>query len=72
MLRVKHKSDAVINKTPVLLISNSLLFLCSDPAFRDVRCKIYYWNQFEDLKYSDKKPYPLVIFKILDYFEISI
>nr|QTE04129.1 MAG: nonstructural protein [Lanius cristatus ambidensovirus] len=71
-VRVKHKSDCVINKTPVLLISNSLLFLCSDPAFKDIRCKIYYWTQFEELKNSDKKPYPLVIFKVLDYFEIQI
>lgn len=54
-VRVKHKSDGIVTNTPVLLISNQPLFVCSDAAFRNVRCKIYYWRQFEDLKYSNKK-----------------
>lgn len=71
-VRVKFKPDAIFTKTPVLLISNHNLSICSDFAFNNVRLYTMRWKAAELLKYSNKKPYPLVLYDLFKKYNITI
>lgn len=71
-IKVKFQGDKIFTKTPVLLIANYMLDICYDIHFKDVRLKTYVWKQCNMLKASNKKPYPLVIFDLFEYYNIDI
>lgn len=71
-IRVKHQGDKIFCKTPVLLISNSLLSICYDTAFNNVRLYTMNWKSAPLLRESNKKPYPLVLFDLFDFYNILI
>lgn len=71
-VRIKHSPDGIYYRTPVLLLSNNVLDICNDPTFRNVRIKVFYWKKCEMLKHSTKQPYPMAIFDVFDYYNISI
>lgn len=71
-IRVKYQGDKIFTKTPVLLISNGSLEICSDPHFRDVRLKTFRWRQASLLKEYKKKPYPLCIFDLMEKYNVTI
>lgn len=71
-VRVKFKGDAIFTKTPVLLISNTMLQICSDYAFNNVRLYTMRWKTAPLLKDSDKKPYPLCIFDLFEKYNIIL
>lgn len=69
---VKHQKDSVLYKTPVLLMSNSYSFVNHDPAFKDIRVKTFLWKPYDTLQSSEKKPYPLAMFKIFDMYNVNV
>lgn len=71
-VKVKHVSDAIFTKCPVILISNVPMDICYDPIFKDVRLKTFFWTPCEDLKDSNKKPYPMCLFDLFDKYNVSI
>lgn len=71
-VRVKHQPDKVVFKTPVLIMANSTLDICRDPAFVNVRFKLFNWNYAAFLKDAEKKAYPLAIFDVLNYYDIKM
>ena len=71
-VRVKHSSDKIVIKTPVLFISNHKIVIVDDPAFKDIRTKSFYWQKFEELKESHLKPYPPAIFSVFKHFNVSV
>ncbi|GFS56835.1 initiator protein NS1, partial [Trichonephila inaurata madagascariensis] len=71
-VRVKHCPDGIYYRTPVLLLSNNNLDICNDPTFKDVRLKVFYWRKCELLKKSDKQPYPMAVFDLYSYFNVSL
>lgn len=71
-VRVKHCPDGVYRRTPVLLLSNNNLEIVNDPTFRDVRLKCFFWKRCDMLKASSKQPYPMAIFDIFSYYNVSL
>lgn len=71
-IRVKYQGDKIYKKTPVLLISNSMLDICSDPAFKGIRLVTFTWNVAPFLRDSTLKPYPLAIFDLYNMYGINM
>ncbi|XP_047116525.1 uncharacterized protein LOC124796394 [Schistocerca piceifrons] len=70
-IRVKYKGDAILRRTPVFLISNSQLIVCSHPHFKDIRAKTIRWSKYDELKNAAKKPYPLAFLEVLQMYDVS-
>ena len=70
-IRVKFQGDKIFTRTPVCFITNGVLELSGDPHFRDVRLKTLRWSSCNLLKSSLKKPYPLALFDVFDYFDVK-
>lgn len=71
-IRVKYQGDKIFTRAPVLLISNFELDICYDPHFRNVRLHTIRWNTCNMLKDSNKKPYPLCIFRLFEHYNVTI
>ena len=71
-IRVKFQGDKIFTKTPVCLISNNSLDIATDPHFRNIRCVTLRWQTCNFLKESKKKPYPLVLYDIYSFYNISL
>lgn len=71
-IRVKFQGDKIFTRTPVCFITNGDLDISWDPHFRDVRMKTLRWSSCPLLAKSMKKPYPLALFDVFDYFEVDI
>lgn len=71
-IRVKFQGDKIFTKAPVLLISNNRLQITGHVHFEGIRSHTLKWKTCESLKHSVKKPYPLCLFDIYDYYNISI
>ncbi|XP_047098001.1 uncharacterized protein LOC124711818 [Schistocerca piceifrons] len=69
-IRVKYKGDAILRRTPLLLISNSQPIVCSHPDFNNVCVRTIRWKKFDELKNAIKKPYPLAFFSLLQMYKI--
>lgn len=69
-VRVKFKRDHVFYRTPVLLLSNDLPFVVTDPAFRE-RVRHFRWKQCSELKKYKLKPYPLALVDIFNHFNVA-
>lgn len=70
-IRVKFKEDKIFTRTPVCFITNGVLELTGDPHFRNVRLVSLSWKTCNLLAASNKKPYPLALFDVFDYFGVS-
>jgi len=68
---VKHLKNQICRRTPVILISNQQCSFYHDPAFVGVRIKLYRWGYAHFLAESNKKPYPLAIFDLLNKYKID-
>lgn len=71
-VRVKQQPGRVVFKTPVLILANSMLDICKDPTFLNVRLKLYNWNYAPFLKEAEKKPYLFAIFDVLNFYDIKM
>nr|UCS96299.1 MAG: nonstructural protein 1 [Parvoviridae sp.]UCS96306.1 MAG: nonstructural protein 1 [Parvoviridae sp.] len=70
-IRVKYQGDKIFTRAPVCLISNSMLDICYDRHFKDIRLKTIKWNTCPLLKDSNKKPYPLCLYNLFDMYNVQ-
>lgn len=61
--KIKYQPDAIITRTPVIVLSNNDVFP-NDKAFNS-RIKRYDWKTCPWLKKCNKKPHPLCIYHLL-------
>nr|QOD39539.1 NS1 [uncultured densovirus] len=66
---VKHKAEAPVYRTPIIMLTNSHLSIINDPAFKD-RVKVYYWKKAQYLADYDKKPHPLATYKLFKMYNL--
>lgn len=66
--KIKYAPDAVIMRTPVIILSNNDVFP-NDKAFRS-RMYTYKWKTFNALKNYKKKPHPLSCYKLLKKYNL--
>ncbi|QOR29551.1 nonstructural protein [Bat-associated densovirus 1] len=71
-IRVKFQGDKIFTRTPVCFITNGVLELTGDPHFKNVRLVSINWRTCNLLAMSDKKPYPLALFDVFDYFGVGL
>lgn len=71
-IRVKYQADKIFTRAPVCLISNKTPDICHDIHFKDVRLVTLRWRQCELLKDSNKKPYPLCLFRLFEIYNVAI
>ncbi|GFX22415.1 hypothetical protein TNCV_3600471 [Trichonephila clavipes] len=71
-VRIKHNPDGIYRRTPVLLLSNNNLDIANDSHFKDVRMKVFNWRRCNLLKESDKQPYPMAVFDLFEYYNVSL
>lgn len=71
-VKVKYKGDQIFTKTPVLLMANGMLQITNHPHFENIRNVTMRWTTAPFLAESDKKPYPLCIFDLFDYYNIHV
>lgn len=67
-VRIKYKDDAVIDRTPVIVLSNRQIFP-NDAAF-NTRMWKYVWKPFPYLKSIKKSINPNAIIEMFKYFNI--
>lgn len=67
-VRVKYQQDAVVARTPIIVLSNKQIFP-NDKTF-NTRMSVWHWKLSPFLKTCDKKPHPLAFPKLLRYFGI--
>lgn len=70
-IRVKFQGDKIFTKAPVIIITNNHIGFLHRPEFMGIRVYKIKWYQAELLKHSNKKPYPLCLFKLYDYYNVS-
>lgn len=66
--KVKYQGDAVITRTPVIVLSNNDIFP-NDSAFRS-RIFQYRWKACDFLKDCKKKPHPLAFYHLLSLYKV--
>lgn len=71
-IRVKHQGDKIFTRTPVIFITNGMLEISGDSAFKNVRLTTLQWRTCPLLAESSMKPYPLALFDVFDYFNVSV
>lgn len=71
-IRVKYQGDKIFTRAPVILISNSVIDICNDRHFKDIRLHTMRWGTCSMLKDSNKKPYPLCLFNVFDHYGINV
>lgn len=66
--KVKYSNDTIIQRTPVIVLSNNDIFP-KDLAFRSRIIK-YNWKTCSDLKILKKKPWPLAFHTLLEKYDL--
>lgn len=66
--KVKYQGDAVITRTPVIILSNNDIFP-HDAAFRS-RMFTYQWRSCDKLKSYTKKPHPIALYHLFEKYNI--
>lgn len=66
-VRVKNKEDAPVYRTPVIILTNNVISIMNNYAFKDRMCQ-YKWKTMPLLKNYNKKPYPMVVEKIIEKY----
>lgn len=67
--KVKYMPDAIVTRTPVIVLSNNDVFP-NDLAFRS-RMISYKWKSADFLKGYNKKPHPMSIFSLFDLYDVQ-
>lgn len=67
-VKVKFLDDAIVNRTPVIVLSNNDIFP-KDTAFR-TRMYFYMWKSCASLKRCKKKLLPLILPKLFEMYKI--
>lgn len=67
--KVKHQDDAVLSRTPIIILSNNDVFPKNE-AFR-TRMICHQWKPCEELREFSKKPSPLCYLKLLDHYGVG-
>lgn len=67
-VKVKFRSDTIIQRTPVIILCNRDVIPHTQP-FND-RCFRFTWSRAPYLKSYNKKPYPLCIHNLFQYYNI--
>lgn len=68
-VNVKCKADAAVHRTPVIILTNNIVSIMNDPAFKDRMIK-YTWKPAPFLKDISKKPNPLTYIYLLKQYNI--
>lgn len=68
IVRVKFQSDQTVNRTPVIILSNSNIFP-SDPAFTN-RMYMYVWDTAPHLARYSKKPHPIATYHLFKKYKL--
>lgn len=66
---VKHKAEAPVYRTPIIMLTNNNLSIINDPAFKD-RVKVYHWKSAPYLADYDKKPHPLATYELFKMYNL--
>ena len=66
---VKHKAEAPVYRTPIIMLTNNNLSIINDPAFKD-RVKVYHWKRAPYLADYDKKPNPLATYELFKLYNL--
>lgn len=69
-VRVKHQMDTHVKRTPVIVLTNSVVNFMTDLAFKE-RIVKFNWKHASFLKDIECKPYPLCLFHILKKYKID-
>lgn len=67
--RVKYKNDVAVNRTPVIVLTNTAVNFMHDPAFAD-RIKVYRWMTCPKLKEHTMKPHPMCLIELFLKYNI--
>lgn len=71
-IRVKYQGDQIFTRTPVVFITNGVLEISYDHAFKDIRLVTIQWQSCPLLAESKKKPYPLALFDVFNHFNVPL
>lgn len=72
-IKVKFQGDKIFSRTPVCFISNAPLdLIVGDRDFINVRIISFRWKPFSYLANSVLKPFPLAMFDIFKYYNVSL
>lgn len=66
--KVKYENDAVVQRTPVIVLSNNDIFP-KDSAFTSIML-IYEWKTAPLLREYKRKPHPIGIYALLEKYNI--
>lgn len=66
---VKYKEEKPVYRTPVICLTNNVISVMSDVAFRD-RLRVYHWRTAPFLRHYLKKPHPLATFKLFEKYNL--
>lgn len=69
-VKVKCQPDMAVERTPIIILTNNLLSIMHQPAFKD-RVAKFTWKAAPFLKDISYKPYPLAFFEILNMYNID-
>lgn len=68
-VNVKCKADAAVHRTPVIVLTNNVVSIMNNPAFKD-RMIQYTWRPAPFLKDVNKKPHPLTYVYLLKQYSL--
>lgn len=68
-VNVKHKDDVPIFRTPIIVLTNSVLSFMQDPVFKD-RITTYNWRAAPFLQHHTKKPNPLAVYALFKEYNL--
>ncbi len=66
---VKYKNELPVYRTPIIILTNSVLSIENAPAFKD-RMKVYKWQAAPYLADYNKKPHPLATYKLFQKYNL--
>lgn len=69
-VRVKNNADAHVRRTPIIILTNTVVQFMVDLAFRE-RLVQYQWSAAPFLKDVELKPYPMAFFEILNKYNVT-
>lgn len=69
-VRVKNKEDAAVCRTPVIILTNNVISVMNDNAFKD-RIAQYKWRSMFALKEYNKKPHPMVVEELFKKYIVN-
>lgn len=69
-VKVKYRHDCAVYRTPVIVLSNTVVPFMHDSAFAD-RIRVFYWQTCPLLKERQSKPLPSAWIDLLEHYDIE-